>query len=77
MVNLVIALLQDLLHFDNESLFNTPGTSNETGHDLKNFDDELQGDLRGIWRTSIDLEALKTSSNGNREAWEKHQINRN
>ena len=45
---LVIAPLQDLLHLDNESRFNTPGTS--TGNwrwRQKSFDDELEGAMKG------------------------------
>ena len=45
---LVIAPLQDLLHLDNESRFNTPGTSegNWTWRQ-KSFDNKLEGALRG------------------------------
>ena len=63
---LVVHPLLDLLLLDNESLFNTPGTSegNWTWRQ-KNINNELEGALGGLWRTRIDLEALKTMNNGN------------
>ena len=48
MAKLVIAPLQDLLHLDNESRFNTPEISEENWiWRKKNFYDELEGALRG------------------------------